>query len=929
MKVSPLINSFTSGELSPRLASRVDTTKYKTGAKTISNFIVMAHGGVRKRGGSQFVAPVKSGATPVTTDFQYNTEQVYLLEVGYASGAGYIRFFTNGGILTDTSTAITGATQANPCVITANSHGLSNGQWVVITGMTGGMTQLNNRHFLVANVTANTFELSGINSTAYDAFSAGGTVKRIYEVATTYASGEEAELSFTQSADTLYIAHKDHPLRKLERFAATTWTLSAVAFVNGPFRNINTTADNKIRIALTSIVRNISAATQAAPVVITTTAAHNLYDGACVDIASVGGMTQLNGNTYSVRVLTTTTFALYNEEGFRVDGTAFTAYTSGGTATQADSKFGTDNEVGAFGTGASTVQAFPPGSTVTLTAINDTFFSGHVGALWRLWEPGKGTGIPAPTWQTTGAVNLKANGMYTHDGKVYGVSNLTGGVYWHFDYSYPKHESGTVRISNGNGVVYHDATYLHDSSCILEILTYTSAKVVTARVVKNYVPTSVVSQGTSFWEEGAWSTYRGYPSYITGHEQRLWTAGSPGDPQTIWASVAGRFEDFQDGADDDRALIYRIQSDKVEAPVWISPGKILMMGTASGEFSITASGRDEAITPSNVRIVKQTTWGSAPGRVIRIGAASLFLQRDGAPSNRARKVREFSYNFDSDSFIAADMTILSEHLGDSRLLDATFQQDPDPIIWIPRADGSFVGLTYEKEQQVLAWHRHALAGDTATVEHMRALPGSSGDDVWMVVRREIDGVATRYHEILTSDRIGTTDKADSRFLDCHLTYDSTATETVTGLWHLEGETVQVLADGAVHPNVTVANGRITLNREASVIHIGYVYTAVLETMDIDAGTQAGSSVGAPKRVIDAKPRFFRTLGGKVGREGEMEEIPFRVPSDPMGSSPPLFSGLKKVKFPHGWDSEAIVRIEHDQPLPCNVLSITVPMTATG
>jgi hypothetical protein len=914
MKVSPLINSFTSGELSPRLASRVDTTKYKTGAKTISNFIVMAHGGVRKRGGSQFVAPVKSGATPVTTDFQYNTEQVYLLEVGYASGAGYIRFFTNGGILTDTSTAITGATQANPCVITANSHGLSNGQWVVITGMTGGMTQLNNRHFLVANVTANTFELSGINSTAYDAFSAGGTVKRIYEVATTYASGEEAELSFTQSADTLYIAHKDHPLRKLERFAATTWTLSAVAFVNGPFRNINTADDNKIAVALTSISRSITAATQATPCVITTSTAHGLLDGACVDIASVGGMTQLNGNTYSVRVLSTTTLALYNELGVPIDSTGFTTYTSGGTATQADSRFGT----------------YPPGSQVTLTATSSTFVSGHVGAKWRLWEPGKVTGIKKPIWSSTGTGAIRNNEMYTNDGKVYGIAdpNIS---YWHFDWHYPTHDRGVVRVEAQVGAtrVYHDAVYLHDTSCILEILAYSSATSVTAKVVKSHIPQSVIDNDTSFWEEGAWSTYRGYPSYITGHEQRLWTAGSPGDPQTIWASVAGRFEDFQDGADDDRALIYRIQSDKVEAPVWISPGKILMMGTASGEFSITASGRDEAITPSNVRIVKQTTWGSAPGRVIRIGAASLFLQRDGAPSNRARKVREFSYNFDSDSFIAADMTILSEHLGDSRLLDATFQQDPDPIIWIPRADGSFVGLTYEKEQQVLAWHRHALAGDTATVEHMRALPGSSGDDVWMVVRREIDGVATRYHEILTSDRIGTTDKADSRFLDCHLTYDSTPTETVTGLWHLEGETVQVLADGAVHPNVTVANGRITLNREASVIHIGYVYTAVLETMDIDAGTQAGSSVGAPKRVIDAKPRFFRTLGGKVGREGEMEEIPFRVPSDPMGSSPPLFSGLKKVKFPHGWDNEAIVRIEHDQPLPCNVLSITVPMTATG
>lgn len=910
MKVSPLINSFTAGELSPRMASRVDTTKYKSGAQTIHNFIVMAHGGLRKRGGSQFIAPVKSGATPVITDFQYNTEQVYLLEIGYASSAGYIRFFTNGGILTDTSTAITGATKANPCVITATSHGLSNGNWVLITGMTGGMTQLNNRHFLVAGVTANTFQLSGVNSSAYDTFSAGGTVKRIYEVATPYGSGEHDTLSFTQSADVLYIAHKDYPLKKLVRSAATSWALSDVAFENGPFRSINTDADNKISVALTSVVVNISAATKASPCVITT-AAHGLSDGATVDIASVSGMTQLNGNTYSVRVLSTTTLALYDELGVPIDSSAYTTYTSGGTVTQADSRFGT----------------YPPGSLVTLTATKATFNADMVTARWRLWEPGKGTGVATAVYQS-GVNNLSSNGKVTNDGKVYGVANNSIS-YWHFDWTQPKHDKGVVRIFDATGASYHDSVFLHDSSCDLIITAYASTTSVTARVVKNHIPNSVVTNKTAIWEEGAWSPHRGYPGFITGHEQRLWTAGSPGDPQTIWASMAGKFEDFQDGANDDRALIYRIQSDKVEAPVWISPGKILMMGTASGEFSITASGRDEAITPSNVRIVKQTTWGSAPGRVQRIGAASLFLQRDGDPTNKARKVREFYYNFDSDSFVAADMTILSEHFGDSRFVNATFQQDPDPIIWLHREDGSFVGLTYEKEQQVVAWHRHNLAGDSAQVEQMRALPGDSGDEVWMIVEREIDGVAVRYHEVLTSDRISTTDKADSRYLDCHLTYDGSETSTVSGLWHLEGETVQVLADGAVHPSVTVAAGKITLNRSASVIHIGYSYTAVLETMDLDAGAQAGTSVGAPKRIVRAKTRFYRTLGGKVGRDGTMDQIPWRKASDPMDASPPLFTGFKNVDFPAGWEQDAIVRIEHDQPLPCNVLSVTVPMSTTG
>lgn len=921
-KVNALVNSFTAGELTPRLAARVDTTKYKAGARLIRNFIVMAHGGVRKRGGTKFIAPVKSGATPVLADFQYNTEQVYVLEIGYVGGAGYIRFFTNGGILTEAAKNITGATQANPCVITSAAHGFANGDWVVITGMTGGMTQLNNRHFQVANQTTNTFQLSGVNSSAYDAFSSGGTVAKIVEVATPYGNGEEAELSFTQSSDVLYIAHDGYPIKKLSRLSATSWTLSNASIVHGPFRRINKDNDNKMSVALTSIAPTITGATKAKPCVITTSAAHNLYDGACVTIASVGGMTQLNSLKFSVRALTATTLALYDELGYPIDSTGYSTYTSGGTATQAVSRFGTGSFFG-------TTYCIPVGSTITLTAAKSTFTSQMVGSLWRLWEPGKGTGVSTPSYITNNVTNVKNNGLYTNDGKVYGVANTTQ-AWWHHEWKQPTHDRGTVRIQNIDGTDYHDAVYLHDSSCILEILTYSSATSVTARVVRNYIPHSVVDAGTSFWEEGAWSTYRGYPRLITGHEQRMWAAGVPGDPQTVYASMAGDFEDFQDGANDDKAIIYRVQSDKVEAPVWLSSGKILMMGTASGEFSITASGRqDEAITPSNCRILKQTKWGSAPGRVVSIGAASLFLQRDGNPTNRARKVREFGYDFQSDSFVATDMSILSEHFGESRFVNATYQQDPDPIIWMHREDGKFCGLTYEKEQQVLAWHLHELGGDTPQVEHMRGVPGSSGDDVWMIVEREINGVATRYHEVLTSDPIGATDKADSRYVDCHLTYDGSATSTITGLWHLEGETVQVLADGAVHPNVTVANGKVTLQRSASVVHLGYSYLSVLETMDLEAGAQMGAAHGAPKRISRVKPRFLRTLGGRFGREGSMDDIPWRSTTDPMGSSPPLFTGLKKVDFPAGWDDEAIVRVEHDLPLPCNLLAIVVSQNVTG
>lgn len=909
-KVNALVNSFTSGELSPRMAGRVDTTKFRSGLSTCQNFIVMPHGGVRKRGGTQFVAPLKQGNTARRSiEFSYNIEESYVIEMGVAGGSGYMRFFTaGGGILTNTETTITAATKANPCVITAASHGLSNGDWVFVTGV-GGMTQLNNRHFQVAGATANTFQLSGVNSAAYDTFTSGGTVQRIVEVAHSYTGSELGDLSFAQSADTLYIAHEAHHLAKLERLSATSWVLSDVDISNGPFRRINTNSDNTIKPTVVALTGNITGATQANPVVVTVDAAHGLTDGATVTIASVSGMTEING-TFEIRSLTSTTFYLCDARGVPVDGTGFTAYTSGGTWTQSVTRWGT----------------FSPGTTVTLTAFEAAFTSENVGALWRLWEPGKGTGIAQP-FATKAVTNTS---VYTKDSKVYGVINLAHATVWYEEWQYPDHESGWVHVQDDLDYYAFDSVYLHDITCTVEITSYTSATAVTARIVRNHMPKSCISYGTAFWDEGAWSDRRGHPSLIAFHEQRLWAVGNTAEPQTIWASRAGSFEDFLDGADDDRAVVYKIASDRVETPIWLLAGKVLTLGTASGEYSITAGGgQDAALTPSNARITRQTTWGSASAGAIRIGNVAMFVQRDGVAGAGGRRVREFGYQFETDSFAATDMTILSEHLGWTQFDTIVYQQDPDPVVWVSRRNGTLIGMTYEKEQQVLAWHRHSIGGD-GLISDTACIPGASGDELWCIMEREIDGATVYYHEILTNGRIDVLAKEDSKYLDAHLTYDGAATDTVSGLWHLEGETVSVLADGAVHPAVTVSDGRITLEYEASTICIGYGYTSTLTTMDLEAGAQAGTAHGRPKRVSQCVLRFHRSLGGSCGPSStSMDVIPFRTSHLPMGESPPLFSGFKTVDFPGGWGQEARIRFEHSDPLPCNLLSITVEMNVTG
>ena len=218
--------SFTGGEISPSLYGRVDLQRYQNGLRTCRNFFVRAHGGVSNRAGLRFVCPVKDYADEVRLiPFSFSTEQTYVLEFGDQ----YMRVIKDGGQVLESAQNITGATQANPCVITITGHSYSNGDWVYIADVEG-MTELNGRWFEIANITANTFELSGVDSTGYTTYTSGGTGSRVYEIATPYSAADAQDLKFVQSADVLYLTHPSYAQRKLSRTGDTSWTLEALDF---------------------------------------------------------------------------------------------------------------------------------------------------------------------------------------------------------------------------------------------------------------------------------------------------------------------------------------------------------------------------------------------------------------------------------------------------------------------------------------------------------------------------------------------------------------------------------------------------------------------------------------------------------------------------------------------------------------------------
>ncbi len=412
------------------------------------------------------------------------------------------------------------------------------------------------------------------------------------------------------------------------------------------------------------------------------------------------------------------------------------------------------------------------------------------------------------------------------------------------------------------------------------------------------------------------------PSCVSFFEQRLVFANTNNNPQTLWFSKAGDYENFTTGTNADDAMIYTIASNQVNAIQYLKAVRTLVVGTSGGEFTVSADGTDASITPTNIAIKRQSSYGSSSVDAIPAGNAILFLQK------AKRKIRELAYNFDSDGYVAPDLTILNESVTKSGVNQMVYQQEPDSIIWCVRDDGELAGLTYQRSENVVAWHRHIFGGafgnGIAVCESAASISGElTEDEFWVVVKRTINGATKRYVECFSNFDFDETDATDFRFLDSHLSYSGSATTTLSGLAHLEGQTVSILADGSVHANKVVSSGQITLDRSVTKACVGLAYDSILQTMRVEGGAAEGTSQGKTKRISKVVLRLFETVGVKVGPSlSDLETVPFRTTSSNL-SAPvdTLLAGDKEIEFRDDYNSDGFIFIKQDQPLPCSVLAI--------
>ena len=451
-----------------------------------------------------------------------------------------------------------------------------------------------------------------------------------------------------------------------------------------------------------------------------------------------------------------------------------------------------------------------------------------------------------------------------------------------------------------------------------KITARTNTTVVVATITTAFTNTNA----TAAFNLGAFSNTTGHPSCVSFFEQRLVFAGTTDEPQTIFFSAAGDYENMTTGTNAGDAMVYTIAANQVNAIRYMKAVRTLVVGTTGGEYTVSADGTDASITPTNITIKRQSSYGSANVDAIPAGNAILFLQK------ARRKIRELQYNFDSDGYQAPDLTILNDSATNSGINEMVYQQEPGSIIWCVRDDGVLAALTYQRSENVIAWSRHIFGGvfgtGDAVCESAATISGDlTEDEVWVIIKRTVNGATKRYVECFSDFDFDETDPTDFKFLDSHLSYSGSSTTTLSGLGHLEGQAVSILADGSVHANKTVSSGAITLDRAVTKACVGLSYDSILQTMRIEGGAAEGTSQGKTKRISKVVLRLFETVGVKVGPSlSNLELVPFRTTSSNL-SAPvdTLLAGDKEIEFRDDYNSDGFIIIKQDQPLPCSVLAI--------
>ena len=424
------------------------------------------------------------------------------------------------------------------------------------------------------------------------------------------------------------------------------------------------------------------------------------------------------------------------------------------------------------------------------------------------------------------------------------------------------------------------------------------------------------SKKTLYWAEPAFSGVRGYPRTVALHEQRLIFGGTSNQPNTIWGSVIDDFENFQTGATASDAFQFSLSASEGNRINWMYSQARLLIGTSGDEWTIGSSDTAQTLSATNVQAQRQSSYGSKYMRGSLVNDVLLFVQRNG------RKVRELVYDLNKDGWVAPDLTLLAEHITNGEIVEVSYQQQPDAILWCVRGDGTLIAMTYERDQKVVGWHRHVIA-DNADVESVATIYGNgTEDEVWMVVKRTVSGADYRTIErfpLLWRKYIDDETPNSWRYLDGWSAFASgAANRSITGLSRFEGKTITVVQEGQSPITLTVSSGSITVPA-ATAGYLGLPYTSTLTPMKLDAEFDDGTAQGRKKRIHKVIARVYKSRGGQVRtNNGEWYSL-----------ADTLTTGDQKLLLAGAFGNDADITIRTSAPYPLNLIAILPVWDAYG
>lgn len=412
-----------------------------------------------------------------------------------------------------------------------------------------------------------------------------------------------------------------------------------------------------------------------------------------------------------------------------------------------------------------------------------------------------------------------------------------------------------------------------------------------------------------------------YPATTTYHEQRRWFAGTNNKPQVLWATRTGTESNLTSSipSRDDDGMELRLASGQYNRIRHLVALSDLIALTAGGEFRIYSDGAP-AITPTSVSIKPQGYAGASNVQPVVTTGSILYVQAQGS------RIRELSYSWEANAYRTVDVSIMAPHrFNGFTITDLAYARAPDSICWAVRNDGVLLGMTYVPDQQVYGWHVHDTDG---AFESVCVVPEGGEDVLYVVVRRTIGTNQLRYIERMRS-RIFT-DPTDAFYVDSGLTYAGQPVTMLSGLGHLEGKTVDILADGAVHPQCVVSGGSITLEYPARKVHVGLPIVSDLRTLPLALEGAQAVGQGTIKNVNKVHLRVGQSSVVKAGPDfTRLREYPARAVTDPYGSPPALRDGELTLSIDPSWNQDAGVCVRQDLPLPLTVLSMTLEVQTGG